>query len=134
MKRSFNYAALFCGIIVGILVYCNITSIQKVQTLQEEVTTLQSELEEKESSFDTTYLEDWCGDNIGTVRMVGAWVDAIDEDSNIITLCDETGNLWEVSDVPITEMDYLLLWIDDNGTTDNVHDDDIVKLWVEPWC
>jgi hypothetical protein len=133
MKHSINYAALFCGIIVGILVGCNIISLQKIEDLRQENTTLQEQVETQTTKFDTTYLNNWCGDNIGTVRMVGAWVDAIDEDSNIITLCDETGNLWEVSDVPITEMDYLLLWIDDNGTTDNVHDDDIVKLWVEPW-
>jgi hypothetical protein len=76
--------------------------------------------------FDTSYLEQWCGQPNGRIRMVGAW---FTEDGLIE---DETGNLWEEDFETMSSQDsFLLLWIDNNGTPDVVHDDIIVKTWVE---
>ena len=80
--------------------------------------------------FDTTAIDAWCrGEDLGTVRMVGAWVaESVD---NTHTLNDETGNAWTVEDITLHEDDWLLLWIADNHTVDDVTDDVIVKMWVE---
>lgn len=80
--------------------------------------------------FDTTAIDTWCrGEDIGTVRMVGAWV-AESEDS-VHTLNYETGNAWTVEDITLHEDDWLLLWIADNHTTEDVTDDVIIKVWAE---
>ena len=80
--------------------------------------------------FDTTAIDAWCrGEDIGTVRMVGAWVaKSVD---NTHTLNDETGNVWTVEDITLHEDDWLLLWIADNHTTEDVTDDIIIKVWAE---
>ena len=66
---------------------------------------------------------------MGTVRMEGAWV-AESEDSTH-TLNDETGNAWTVEDITLHEDDWLLLWIADNHTTEDVTDDVVIKVWAE---
>lgn len=80
--------------------------------------------------FDTTAIDAWCREeDIGTVRMVGAWVaESVD---NTHTLNDETGNVWTVEDITLYEDDWLLLWIADNHTTEDVTDDIIIKVWAE---
>ena len=80
--------------------------------------------------FDTTAIDAWCRwEDIGTVRMVGAWVaESVD---NTHTLNDETGNVWTVEDITLHEDDWLLLWIADNHTTEDMTDDIIIKVWVE---
>ena len=79
----------------------------------------------EKQTYDTTMLESWSGGAPnGTIRMVSAW------QTNDSLLEDETGNLWEV-DLPIEEDDFLLLWIADNNTPDNVEDDLIIKAWRE---
>ena len=80
--------------------------------------------------FDTTAIDTWCrGEDLGTVRMVGAWVaESVD---NAHTLNDETGNAWTVEDITLHEDDWLLLWIADNNTTEDVTDDVIIKVWAE---
>ena len=80
--------------------------------------------------FDTTAIDAWCrGEDMGTVRMVGAWVaESVD---NAHTLNDETGNAWTVEDITLHEDDWLLLWIADNHTTEDVTDDVIIKVWAE---
>jgi len=77
------------------------------------------------TTFDTSAIEAWCaGANEGTVRMIGA--SRYDEQSVI----DEQGNVWGI-DVPINGNDFLLLWIADNNTVNDVTDDLIIKVWVE---
>ena len=79
----------------------------------------------EKQTYDTSTLESWSGGAPnGTIRMVGAW------QTSDSLLEDETGNLWEV-DLPIEEDDFLLLWIADNKTPDNVKDDLIIKVWRE---
>lgn len=83
-----------------------------------------------DTTFDTTAIDAWCrGEDVGTVRMVGAWV--AESMDNTHTLNDETGNAWIVEDITLYEDDWLLLWIADNHTPDNIEDDIIVKVWRE---
>lgn len=83
---------------------------------------------QKEQMFDTSIIEaQWCGGfSDGQVRMVGAWwyADGVVE--------DEMGQLWGI-DVPVTNEDFLLLWIADNNTPDNTTDDIIIKTWREAY-
>lgn len=82
----------------------------------------------REQAFDTSVIEQaWCGGfTDGTVRMVGAWwyTDGVVE--------DEQGQLWGI-DVPVTNEDFLLLWIADNNTPNNTTDDIIIKVWREAY-
>lgn len=82
------------------------------------------------SVYDTSYLENWCGEPSGTIRMVWAEWFNYESCSNITTMKDETGELWVVRDVSIDENDFILLWLDDMGT-DAVEDDQLVKVWIE---
>lgn len=81
--------------------------------------------------FDTSVLQTWChGEDLGTVRMVGAWVH--EREGNVWTLHDEQGNAWTVEDLHnMQEHGWMLLWIADNHTVDDVTDDVVVKLWAE---
>ena len=85
----------------------------------------------QEVKFDTSVLQTWChGEDLGTVRMVGAWVH--EREGDVWTLYDETGNAWTVEDLHnMEEHGWMLLWIADNNTVDDVTDDIIVKTWVE---
>ena len=83
---------------------------------------------QKEQMFDTSIIEaQWCGGfTDGTIRMVGAWwyADGVVE--------DEQGHLWGI-DVPVSNEDFLLLWIADNNTPNNTTDDIIIKTWREAY-
>jgi hypothetical protein len=82
----------------------------------------------QQGNFDTSIIEhEWCGGfTDGTVRMVGAWwyADGVVE--------DEQGQLWGI-DVPVSNEDFLLLWIADNNTPNNTTDDIIIKTWREAY-
>jgi hypothetical protein len=81
--------------------------------------------------FDTTAIDAWCrGEDLGTVRMVGGVVH--ERMGNMWVLHDEQGNAWTVEDLHnMQEHGWMLLWIADNHTADDVTDDVIVKMWVE---
>lgn len=81
--------------------------------------------------FDTTAIDAWCrGEDLGTVRMVGGVVH--ERTGDVWTLHDEQGNAWTVEDLHnMQEHGWMLLWIADNHTVDDVTDDVIVKMWVE---
>ena len=59
------------------------------------------EAQTKESKFDTSWIENnWgAGEDEGTIRMIGATVYA--REGNLLTLEDETGELWCVEDVTV---------------------------------
>ena len=82
----------------------------------------------QQGNFDTSIIEqEWCGGfTDGTIRMVGAWwyADGVVE--------DEQGQLWGI-DVPVSNEDFLLLWIADNNTPNNTTDDIIIKTWREAY-
>jgi hypothetical protein len=62
----------------------------------------------------------------GPIRMVGAWIN----EQGLVE--DEQGNLWDVEEQVFAE-DFLLLWIADNHTPNDVTDDEIVKVWREAY-
>lgn len=73
----------------------------------------------------------WCGDfDDGDVRMVGATRYAYNNNTGVATLEDEDGNLWDVA-LPVAEDDFLLVWIGDNRTPNDISDDVVVKVWNE---
>ena len=78
--------------------------------------------------FDNSIIEQTLchGLDYGTIRMVGAWW----YDDHVIE--DEMGNLWNIEQ-DVGENDFLLVWIVDNFTPDNVEDDAIVKVWREAY-
>lgn len=88
--------------------------------------------EEAPQSYDLTALDEWCGAGTekGSIRFIGAEVAS--RNGDIITLLDKRGNLWEVENMNIDDNDFLLLWINDNDT-DNIADDEIIKVWREAY-
>lgn len=79
--------------------------------------------------FDTHALNDWCsGYNEGTIRMVEGFPIEYTGDSWLVE--DGYGNIWEI-DADIEPCDFLLLWIADNYTPNDVTDDVIIKTWRE---
>lgn len=86
-----------------------------------------------ENNFDTSTLESWDGDfSDGKIRMIGAWLYGHDNNSNPIVI-DENGELWTLTNHDIKTEDFLLLWIADNNTVENVQDDIVLKIWVEKY-
>ena len=81
----------------------------------------------EQTRVDTQVIEvDWClGYEGDTVRMVCGWMYDAD------TIEDQEGNVWEVEDMDLSENDFLLLWISDSKTVDDVSDDVIIKVWRE---
>lgn len=75
-----------------------------------------------------------CGNPIQPyVRIACGWI--IDKDGDLLTIEDEDGNIWEV-EVGYGENfevdEYLCIFFD-KMDTDNIKDDEIVKLWKEVW-
>lgn len=97
----------------------------------KETTKYVEVVKDSETIFDTSALEVWGGhtNDDGIIRMIGAWYYGVGKDGSIIVE-DETGELWSVVDAPVSETDFLLLWITDKNT-DTTKDDEIVKVWCE---
>lgn len=132
MKKMFRDLGLSIAMTLGAVVLL----IGVVVLLTNVVpVTAQASLVEQPSEtvveFDTSVLQTWChGEDLGTVRMVGAWVH--ERTGDVWTLHDEQGNAWTVEDLHnMQEHGWMLLWIADNHTVDNVTDDVIVKMWTE---
>ena len=86
-----------------------------------------------ENNFDTSVLESWGGDfSDGKIRMIGAWLYGHDNNNNPIVI-DENGELWTLANHTINSEDFLLLWIADNHTVEDVQDDIVLKIWVEKY-
>ena len=86
-----------------------------------------------QNNFDTSILESWGGDfSDGQIRMMGAWLYGQDNNGDPIVI-DENGELWTLPNYEIATEDFLLLWIADNNTKDNVHDDLVMKVWIETY-
>ena len=82
------------------------------------------------SHIDTSAIEMWDGDfSSGNIRMVGASVKGYE--GNTVLIEDETGNIWMMDDYYIDDDEFLLLWLADNHTPENVEDDLIIKVWAE---
>lgn len=64
------------------------------------------------------------------IRMIEAW--AIEETAEGWLLEDREGNQWVVEGLAIAveQEEWMLLWIADMNTTDNVNDDVVIKVWI----
>ena len=86
-----------------------------------------------EENFDTSVLESWEGDfSDGKIRMIGAWLYGQDNNGDPIVI-DEKNELWTLSGYEVASDDFMLLWIADNNSPENVHDDLILKVWTEKY-
>lgn len=86
-----------------------------------------------QENFDTSVLESWGGDfSDGKIRMIGAWLYGHDNNNNPIVI-DENGELWTLANHTINSEDFLLLWIADNHTVEDVQDDIVLKIWTEKY-
>ena len=86
-----------------------------------------------EENFDTSVLENWGGDfSDGKIRMIGAWLYGQDNNGDPIVV-DEKNELWTLSGYEVASDDFMLLWIADNNSPENVHDDLILKVWTEKY-
>ena len=86
-----------------------------------------------QENFDTSVLESWDGDfSDGKIRMIGAWLYGQDNNGDPIVV-DEKGELWTIPGYEVVSDDFLLLWIADNNTVEDVHDDIIMKIWTEKY-
>ena len=116
MKSKLVFAfVLFLACVASMLCYHqtmeNIELVHKYNTIKAE------------QVFDTTAINDWCGDcSDGNVRMVGAVASGD-------ILEDDAGNLWAV-DLPLMENEFYLVWLADNFTED-LTDDIVIKVWME---
>ena len=114
---------IVCSLLFGFLGWCQASNIYKnAEPVVKYVEVVQQD------AFDTSIIErEWCdGFTDGTIRMVGAWhyADGVVE--------DEQGQLWGI-DVPVSNEDFLLLWIADNNTPNKTTDDIIIKTWREAY-
>lgn len=62
------------------------------------------------------------------VRMVGAVI--IGESAGWWELMDDYGEIWYIEKLDLLPDDFLLIWIDDMNT-DDIQDDEIIKVWRE---
>lgn len=64
------------------------------------------------------------------IRMVEAWV--IEETAEGWLLEDREGNQWVVEGLAtaVEQEEWMLLWIADMHTIDNVNDDVVIKVWI----
>ena len=86
-----------------------------------------------EENFDVSVLESWSGDfSDGKIRMIGAWLYGQDTNGEPIVV-DEKGELWTLFGYEVDSEDFLLLWIADNNSAENVHDDLVLKVWTEKY-
>ncbi len=132
-------AILLAGIIAGsqsaVINRLNTEHETEVQTLNEQINDLTAiaqkyATEQANKKFDTSALDNWCaGDEEGIIRMVAAVPYAREDDT--LTLEDEQGELWLVEDMDISDDEYVLLWIADNNTKDDVTDDVVLKVYTE---
>lgn len=133
--------AVFCAMLFGIRAYAfhEMRQMREAQTAREETAQViamqvtQTAIEQAAKPacevFDVSALSGWCGaGEYGTVRMVGAVI--IGEAAGCWELMDDYGETWYVEKLDLNVDDFLLIWIDDMNT-DDIQDDEIIKVWRE---
>ena len=117
-------------IILFVLPFAAAQQPSRVERIEQGIQEIR-EAQTADSKFDTSWIENnWgAGEDKSTIRMIGATVYA--REGNLLTLEDETGELWCVEDVTVEDNDCILLWIVDNHTEDDVTDDVVIKIYTE---
>lgn len=142
-KRTIALIAVLTILLAGIIAGSQCAIINKlnaeheteIQALNEQINNLtviaqKYATEQANKKFDTSALDNWCaGDEEGIIRIVAAVPYA--REDNTLTLEDEQGELWLVENMSISDDEYVLLWIADNNTKDDVTDDVVLKVYTE---
>ena len=126
MKKTLRDVTLSIGMAVGAIAFLFAVVLFMQTVTPVQASAVEVPVVEQSGGFDTSIIEDnWCGGfSDGTIRMVGAW----QYERQLVE--DETGELWYIEE-PVHVDDFLLLWIADNHTPNDVEDDIIVKVWRE---
>lgn len=133
--------AVFCAMLFGIRAYAfhEMREMREAQTAREETaqviamqvtqTSIEQVVKPACEVFDVSDLSGWCGaGEYGTVRMVGAVI--VGESAGCWKLMDDYGEIWYIEKLDLFPDDFLLIWIDDMNT-DDIMDDEIIKVWRE---
>lgn len=117
-------------IILFVLPFAAAQQPSRVERIEQGIQEIR-EAQTADSKFDTSWIENNCSacEDEGTIRMISATV--YTREGNLLTLEDETGELWCVEDVTVADNDCILLWIADNHTEDDVTDDVVIKVYTE---
>ena len=129
-KKQAALAAIAAVMVMVLSFVLGSHSVEPIVEVQEVVKYVEVIPQE---NFDTSILESWDGDfSDGKIRMIGAWLYGHDNTGDPIVI-DEKGELWTISGYEVESDDFLLLWIADNNTVEDVHDDIIMKIWTEKY-
>lgn len=133
--------AVFCAMLFGIRAYAfhEMREMREAQAAREETaqviamqvtqTSIEQVVKPACEVFDISNLSGWCGaGEYGTVRMVGAVI--VRESAGCWKLMDDYGEIWYIEKLDLSPDDFLLIWIDDMNT-DDIQDDEIIKVWRE---
>lgn len=127
-KKNFSLA---CIAVILAMVCSFVLGTRSAEPVVEEVVKYVEVI--PENNFDTSVLESWGGDfSDGKIRMIGAWLYGHDNNNNPIVI-DENGELWTLANHTINSEDFLLLWIADNHTVEDIQDDIVLKIWTEKY-
>ena len=129
-KKQTALAVVAAIMVMGLSFALGSHSVEPIVEVQEAVKYVEVIPQE---NFDTSVLESWDGDfSDGKIRMIGAWLYGQDNNGDPIVV-DEKGELWTILGYEVASDDFLLLWIADNNTVEDVHDDIIMKIWTEKY-
>ncbi len=129
-KKQAALAVVAAIMVMGLSFVLGSHSVEPAVEVQEAVKYVEVIPQE---NFDTSVLESWDGDfSDGKIRMIGAWLYGQDNNGDPIVV-DEKEELWTIPGYEVASDDFLLLWIADNNTVEDVHDDIIMKIWTEKY-
>ena len=124
--------ALFMVLVVVVGVYAAIImrDLKEVKNEIASFNVIMSEAKEEREEIGK------CGNPVNAyTRVVYAEVVSVNEGDNIVQLLDEDGETWIVEIGYAPEFDpngYYCIFFDTMGT-DDIYDDEVVKLWKEVW-
>ena len=129
-KKQAALAVVAAIMVMGLSFVLGSHSVEPIVEVQEAVKYVEVIPQE---NFDTSVLESWDGDfSDGKIRMIGAWLYGQDNNGDAIVI-DEKGELWTIPGYEVANDDFLLLWIADNNTVEDMNDDIIMKIWTEKY-
>lgn len=124
--------ALFMVLVVVVGVYAAII-MRDLKEVKNEITSFNVTMSEAKEEREEIGK---CGNPVNAyTRVVCGEVVSVNEGDNIVQLLDEDGETWIVEIGYASEFDpngYYCIFFDTMGT-DDIYDDEVVKLWKEVW-
>lgn len=124
--------ALFMVLVVVVGVYAAMIR-GDLKEVKNEIASFNATMSEAKEEREETGK---CGNPVNAyTRVVCAEVVSVNEGDNIVQLLDEDGETWIVEIGYAPEFDpngYYCIFFDTMGT-DDIYDDEVVKLWKEVW-